>query len=58
MFGEMIGLWLMTAVRNYATPEEIEQNSPLMQRFNTFNIVEIGPGSGIMMSDVLRVSIA
>lgn len=49
----MIGLWLMTALRNYH-PED-SKNKEGLPDFNTLNIIEIGPGSGIMMSDILRV---
>lgn len=52
MFGEMIGLWLMTGLRNYIKEEENKNEFPLL---NSLNLVEIGPGSGIMMSDILRV---
>lgn len=55
MFGEMIGLWLMTALRNYQSAEELQNES--YPKLNSLNIVEIGPGSGIMMSDILRVII-
>lgn len=46
MFGESLGIWMVAALQNnyggLATPKE------------RFNIVEIGPGSGTMMSDILR----
>jgi SAM-dependent MidA family methyltransferase len=54
MFGEMIGLWLLTGLRNYNKEEELKNEMPIL---NSLNLVEIGPGSGIMMSDILRVSL-
>ncbi|CDW71486.1 UNKNOWN [Stylonychia lemnae] len=58
MFGEMIGLWLMTAIKNYQEgPDSQEiQSVDIMQQkeLQTINIIEIGPGSGIMMSDIIR----
>lgn len=57
MFGEMLGLWIMSAIRNNYTPEA-ERDSPELPplgRLNTVNLVELGPGSGLMMSDILRV---
>ena len=53
MFGEMIGIWFITALRNYQSTEEMMNEQ--YPKLNTLNIVEIGPGSGIMMSDILRV---
>jgi len=42
MFGEMLAIWIISAQQHYTKPERL-------------NIVEIGPGSGVMMSDILRV---
>jgi NADH dehydrogenase [ubiquinone] 1 alpha subcomplex assembly factor 7 len=46
MFGESLGIWMVAALQNnyggLANPKE------------RFSLVEIGPGSGLMMSDVLR----
>jgi SAM-dependent MidA family methyltransferase len=57
MFGEMLGLWIMSAIRNNYTPEAERDSSklPPLGRLNTVNLVELGPGSGLMMSDILRV---
>lgn len=58
MFGEMIGIWLMTALRNYQPNEEAKDDvANLSSTLGSINIVEIGPGSGIMMSDIIRVRI-
>lgn len=90
MFGEMIGIWLMTAFKNYdlnKEDKEEEQSSEKAQskkggyqgqhkskseqkknekekkikkeeivpkQLNTVNLVEIGPGTGKMMEDILR----
>ena len=58
MFGEMLGIWLLTAIRNNYTPLEMQEAAelPPLGNLNTLNLVEIGPGSGLMMSDILRVS--
>jgi len=46
MFGESLGIWIVAALQNnyggLATPKE------------RFSLVEIGPGSGLMMSDIIR----
>ena len=42
MFGEVIGLWTVQAWRDLGAPERLD-------------LIELGPGSGAMMSDVLRV---
>ena len=43
MFGESLGIWILAALQNnYGGLNE------------PFQIVEIGPGSGLMMSDILR----
>ena len=43
MFGEMIGLWLISTWDQLGRPER-------------FNLVELGPGRGTLMADVLRVA--
>ena len=43
MFGESLGIWMIAALQNN-----------LGGTGNPFSIVEVGPGSGIMMADVLR----
>ena len=43
MFGELIGLWMVETWRQLGAP-------------NTFRLVEIGPGDGTLMSDLLRVA--
>ena len=54
MFGEMIGIWLLTALKNYhPQPDQAQEIIP--SQLTSINIVELGPGSGIMMSDILRV---
>ena len=42
MFGELVGLWLAQTWINLGRP-------------NQFNLVELGPGRGTLMADVLRV---
>lgn len=60
MFGEMIGVWLMTALKNYEedTPSskktKKKDESIVPDSLETVNLVEIGPGTGQMMCDVLR----
>lgn len=44
MFGEMLGIWVQTAIEKLGGMEGVEQ----------LNLVEVGPGSGIMMTDMLR----
>jgi SAM-dependent MidA family methyltransferase len=57
MFGEMMGIWLMTAIRNnYLKVDEATGEAPEQSELNSINLVEIGPGSGIMMSDIIRVN--
>ncbi len=43
MFGELIGLWLLQVW--------YDQNRP-----NKFNLVELGPGNGTLMKDILRAT--
>jgi SAM-dependent MidA family methyltransferase len=43
MFGESLGIWMIAALQNN-----------LGGTGNPFSIVEVGPGSGIMMADVIR----
>ena len=43
MFGEVIGLWAIQSWTDMGKPESI-------------NLVELGPGRGIMMSDILRAA--
>ncbi len=50
MFGEMIAVWLMTALKNYNAKEE----KSLLGDLQSINLVEIGPGTGIMMTDILN----
>lgn len=42
MFGEMIGVWVAQKFLNRKFPD------------NKFNLIEIGPGRGTMMADILR----
>lgn len=41
MFGEVLGLWIIQSWKDMGSP-------------GGFNLVEMGPGRGIMMSDILR----
>ena len=43
VFGELLGLWLVDAWRNMGSPKE-------------FNLVELGPGRGVLMADMLRAA--
>ena len=43
MFGELLGLWLLHAWRGMGAPKTVQ-------------IVEYGPGRGVMMSDILRTA--
>ncbi|MEE9348113.1 MAG: SAM-dependent methyltransferase [Robiginitomaculum sp.] len=43
MFGEMIGLWCVQSWRDMGSPP-------------SFNLIELGPGRGVMMSDILRAA--
>lgn len=43
MFGEMLGLWCVQVWRDMGSP-------------NPFSLVELGPGRGVMMQDILRAS--
>ncbi len=42
MFGEMIGIWLITVLQNIGN--------------QTINLIELGPGNGYMMNDIQSVS--
>lgn len=42
-FGELIGLWLVEAWRAMGSPE-------------SFNLIELGPGRGVLMADILRAA--
>ncbi len=43
VFGELIGLWLVDAWRAMGSPK-------------SFNLVELGPGRGVLMADILRAA--
>ena len=43
MFGEVLGLWAIQTWKDLGSPERV-------------NLVELGPGRGIMMSDLLRAA--
>lgn len=43
VFGELIGLWLVEAWRLMGSPK-------------VFNLVELGPGRGVLMADILRAA--
>ena len=43
VFGELIGLWLVEAWQAMGSPEN-------------FNLVELGPGRGVLMADILRAA--
>lgn len=43
VFGELIGLWLVQSWIDMGEPK-------------TFNLVELGPGRGVLMADILRVA--
>ena len=43
MFGELLGLWLLQSWRNMGAPKTVQ-------------LVEYGPGRGVMMSDILRTA--
>lgn len=43
MFGELLGLWLLQSWRNLGSPKTVQ-------------IIEYGPGRGVMMGDMLRTA--
>lgn len=43
VFGELIGLWLVDAWRMMGSPK-------------VFNLIELGPGRGVLMADILRAA--
>ncbi|MBT8471507.1 MAG: class I SAM-dependent methyltransferase [Marinicaulis sp.] len=43
VFGELIGLWLVDAWRAMGSPSD-------------FNLIELGPGRGVLMDDILRAA--
>ena len=43
MFGEMLGLWCIQTWRDLGSPD-------------SFNLIELGPGRGVMMLDILRAA--
>ncbi len=43
IFGELIGLWLVEAWQAMGAPED-------------FNLIELGPGRGVLMEDILRAA--
>ncbi len=43
IFGELIGLWLVEAWRGMGSP-------------SAFNLIELGPGRGVLMADILRAA--
>ena len=58
MFGEMIAVWYMTSLKNYEDKNQVKSKKDkeriVPKNLKTINIVEIGPGTGIMMCDMLR----
>lgn len=60
MFGEMIGTWITKALENYKQEElgqvKTNKQSPSMVPgdLESINLVEVGPGTGQMMCDILR----
>ncbi|TNV80554.1 hypothetical protein FGO68_gene2308 [Halteria grandinella] len=53
MFGEMLGIWIMTAIRNNYMKVD-DTSGEASGEVSSVNLVEIGPGSGLMMSDIIR----
>ena len=43
VFGELIGLWLVDTWRAMGSPDD-------------FNLIELGPGRGVLMEDILRAA--
>lgn len=43
IFGELIGLWLLEMWRSMHSPDD-------------FNLIELGPGRGVLMEDILRAT--
>ena len=43
IFGELVGLWLLEGWRGMGAPED-------------FNLIEFGPGRGVLMEDILRAT--
>ena len=50
MFGEMIGIWARQAFNGQFKTKKKIKSAP-----SSFRIVELGPGRGTLMSDLLRV---
>ena len=46
----MLGIWLVTALKNYGDKKSDEIPTDL----DAINLIEIGPGTGTMMCDMLR----
>ena len=46
----MIAVWIMTALKNYNPKDK----KSLLGDLQTINLVEIGPGTGIMMTDIFN----
>lgn len=50
MFGESLGIWMIAAMQNNYAGGLGEEK----QGGTGFMITEVGPGSGLMMADMLR----